>query len=252
MKIALLTGASSGLGCAYAKYIGDLFPEIDAIWALARREDRLRELAREISKPKVIPVECDITKEEDIEKLVARLTKEQPEIMLLINNAGCGYHGEFAASDPDEQMRCVHLNVSALTKITRIALDYMPAGARILNTSSIASFAPNANMAVYSATKAYVTFFSRALNEELRPGGRSSTAVCPAPMNTEFLSIGHIKGNSKMFEMLPYCNVDHVAKGALRAAKKRLSVYTPRVFYKFYRVLAHLLPDSITIKLGKT
>ncbi len=252
MKIALLTGASSGLGCAYAKHIGEIFPEIDAVWALARREDRLKALAEEVKNPQIVPVECDLTKEADICRLRQKLEAERPEIMLLINNAGCGFHGEFAHSCADEQMRSVHLNVYALTEVTRIALDYMPAGARVLNTSSIASFSPNANMAVYSATKAYVTFFSRALNEELRPGGRSSTAVCPAPMNTEFLSVGHIAGNSRMFELLPYCDVDKVAKGALKAAKKRRSVYTPRIFYKIYRFLAHLLPDPLMIKLGKT
>lgn len=252
MKIALLTGASSGLGRTYAKYIGEIFPEIDEIWAVARRENRLKELAEKISKPRIVPIECDLTKDEDIAALQAKLRAEKPEIMLLLNNAGCGFHGGFADSNAEEQLRSVRLNVYALTQITRIALDYMPAGARVLNTSSIASFAPNANMAVYSATKAYVTFFSRALNEELRPGGRSSTAVCPAPMRTEFLSIGHIEGNSKMFEMLPYCDVDKVAKGALRAARKRRSVYTPRAFYKFYRLLARILPDPVMIRLGKT
>jgi len=252
MKIALLTGASSGLGCAYAKYIGNFFPEIDEIWALARRGQRLAELASSISKPRIAPLECDITCSDGIQKLQAKLQEHKPEIMLLINNAGCGYHGEFASSDVSEQLRCVKLNVYALTEITRIALDYMPKGARVLNTSSIASFAPNANMAVYSATKAYVTFFSRALNEELRPGGRSATAVCPAPMKTEFLFIGHIEGNSRTFDLLPYCDVEKVAKGALKAAKQRKAVYTPRAFYKFYRVLSHILPDCITIRLGKT
>lgn len=252
MKIALLTGASSGLGCAYAKYIGEFFPEIDAIWALARRKNRLAELAGKISKPAIIPVECDLTRDDDIAKLRMKLEDEKPEILLLVNNAGCGFHGAFASSDIEEQLRSVDLNVRALTEITRIALDYMPAGGRVLNTSSIASFAPNACMAVYSATKAYVSFFSRALNEELRAGGRSSTAVCPAPMKTEFLSIGHIEGNSRTFELLPYCDVDKVAKGALKAAKKRRSSYTPRAFYKFYRLLVRILPDCIMIKLGKT
>jgi len=252
MKIALLTGASSGLGCAYAKYIGEFFPEIDEIWAVARREGRLKELAGKVRQPKVVPVECDLTKREDVEKLRMKLAEQRPEVMLLVNNAGCGFHGAFASSDAEEQLRSVRLNVYALTEVTRIALEYMPAGARVLNTSSIASFAPNVNMAVYSATKAYVTFFSRALNEELCVGGRSSTAVCPAPMKTEFLSIGHIDGNSKMFERLPYCDVDRVARGALKAAKKRRSMYTPRAFYKLYRVLSHILPDPIMIRLGKT
>lgn len=252
MKIALLTGASSGLGCAYAKYIGEVFPEIDEVWALARRKERLNELAAGVPRPRIVPVECDLTNASDIAALSMKLQAEKPEILLLINNAGCGFHGEFASSDMKEQLRCVQLNISALTQITRIVLDYMPNGGRILNTSSIASFAPNANMAVYSATKAYVSFFSRALNEELRTSGRSSTAVCPAPMKTEFLSIGHIEGNSRTFELLPYCNVDKVAKGALKAAKKRRSIYTPRAFYKFYRLLAHILPDNLMIKLGRT
>lgn len=252
MKIALLTGASSGLGSAYAKYIGEIFPEIDEIWALARRKDRLEKLAERISHPRIVPLECDLTRDNGISALKDKLRAEKPEIMLLLNNAGCGFHGDFASSDAEEQLRSVRLNVYALTEVTRLALDYMPKGARVLNTSSIASFAPNANMAVYSATKAYVTFFSRALNEELRPGGRSSTAVCPAPMRTEFLSVGHIEGNSKMFEMLPYCDVEKVAKGALTAAKKRKSTYTPRAFYKFYRILARIMPDSIMIKLCKT
>ena len=252
MKIALLTGASSGLGRAYAKYIGEIFPEVEEIWALARRRERLEELAAAVRSPRIVPVECDLTKEADLAELRLKLQAENPEVLLLVNNAGCGFHGAFAASDMEEQLRCVQLNISALTQVTRISLDYMPGGARILNTSSIASFAPNANMAVYSASKAYVSFFSRALNEELHGSGRSSTAVCPAPMKTEFLSIGHIEGNSKTFEMLPYCDVDRVARDALKAAKKRRSIHTPRAFYKFYRLLAHLLPDGLMVKLGKT
>ena len=71
-------------------------------------------------------------------------------------------------------------------------------------------------------------------------------------MRTEFLALGHITGNSRTFDLLPYCDVDKVARGALKAAKKRRAIYTPRLFYKFYRLLTHVLPDSITVKLGKT
>ena len=252
MKTAILTGASSGLGCAYAKYIGEIFPEVEEIWALARRKEKLEELAAAIPSPRIVPVECDLTKEADLEAFRLKLQAENPETVLLVNNAGCGFHGEFAASDIEEQLRCVRLNVESLTHVTRIVLDHMPKGGRILNTSSIASFAPNANMAVYSASKAYVSFFSRALNEELRGSRRSSTAVCPAPMKTEFLSIGHIEGNSRTFELLPYCNVDKVAKNALKAAQRRMAIYTPRAFYKFYRVLSHILPDKLMTKLGRT
>ena len=251
MNIALLTGASSGLGRAFARHIQTFFPGIEEIWIVARRARRLEELASEVRSARLVPVPADITSDEGFSVLRARLEAEKPRVMLLINNAGCGFLGAFAESDADEQLRSVDLNVRALTRLTRLTLNYMPEGARILNTSSIASFSPNPNMAVYSATKAFVTFFSRALNEELRPGGRFCTAVCPAPMRTEFLTVGHVTGNSRMFEILPYCDVDKVARGALRASVSKKPVYTPRAFYRLYRFLARVLPDALLIRMAK-
>lgn len=252
MKIALITGASSGLGRMFAHKIHSVFPEIDEIWVTARRLERLHELKNEIKDVPVVPIAADITEETGRKTIFERVKEKNAEISLLVNNAGCGFHGAFESSDIEEQERCIRLNILALTSFTRSALDFMPRGARILNTSSIASFVPNANMAVYSASKAYVTFFSRALNEELRSLHRSSTAVCPAPMNTEFLTVGHVAGNSKTFDRLPYCDVEKVALGALKAAKMRKAVYTPRAFYKFYRILVRLLPDWLLVKLAKT
>lgn len=252
MKIAILTGASSGLGRAFAGKIHEVFPEIDEIWLVARRTERLEALAAETNAVRMVPVPCDLLNEESYRSLIGRLQAEKPEVRLLINNAGCGFLGAFADSNEDEQLRSIDLNVRALTRLTRAALPYMPRGARVLNTSSIASFSPNPNMAVYSATKAYVTFFSRALNDELRASGRSCTAVCPAPMNTEFLTLGRVAGHSRMFERLPYETVDEVSLGALKAAKKRKAVYTPRAFYRFYHFLCRILPDALLIRLGRT
>lgn len=252
MKIALLTGASSGLGKEFAKKIHSVFPEIDEVWCVARRLDRLESLKNEVKDVKIVPVPADITDIKETKAIFERIREENHEITLLINNAGCGFHGAFSASELEEQERCMNLNIVAMTRFTRLALDFMPKGARVLITSSIASFVPNANMAVYSASKAYATFFSRALNEELHASHRSATAVCPAPMNTEFLTVGHVKGNSKAFERLPYCNVEKVALGALNAAKMRKAVYTPRAFYKFYRILVRILPDRLLVKLAKT
>lgn len=252
MRIAILTGASSGLGRAFAGKIHGVFPEIEEIWLVARRAERLEALAAESHAVRMVPVLCDLLEEESYCSLLERLEREQPEVQLLINNAGCGFFGAFAESSEDEQLRSVDLNVRALTRLTRAVLPYMPRGARVLNTSSIASFSPNPNMTVYSATKAYVTFFSRALNDELRVSGRSCTAVCPAPMDTEFLTVGHVAGRSKMFERLPYETVDEVSLGALKAAKARRAVYTPQAFYRFYRFLCRILPDALLIRLGRT
>lgn len=252
MKIAILTGASSGLGRAFAGRIHGVFPEIEEIWLVARRAERLEALAAEAHAVRMVSVPCDLLEEESYRSLLARLERERPKVQLLINNAGCGFLGAFAESSEDEQLRSVDLNVRALTRLTRAVLPYMPRGARVLNTSSIASFSPNLNMVVYSAMKAYVTFFSRALNDELRVSGRSCTAVCPAPMDTEFLTLGRVAGRSKMFERLPYETVDEVSLGALKAAKARRAVYTPRVFYRFYRFLCRILPDALLIRLGRT
>ena len=127
----------------------------------------------------------------------------------------------------------------------------MTRGAKIINVSSIAAFCPTPRMTVYSASKAYVSAFTGGLADELRPKGISVTAVCPGPMATEFLAVGHVV-DSRPFELLPYCDQVQVAGGALRAARAGQTIYTPRLFYKFYRLLAKLTPAKLMVKLTKT
>ena len=107
-------------------------------------------------------------------------------------------------------------------------------------------------MTVYSATKAYVSHYTVGLSEELKSKGITVTAVCPGPMATEFIALGNIEGNSRMFEMLPYCDQVRVAGGALRAAKAGQTIYTPKLFYKFYRLLAKVTPVKLMVKFTKT
>ena len=105
---------------------------------------------------------------------------------------------------------------------------------------------------VYGATKAYVSSFTVGLSEEVRRRGITVTAVCPGPMRTEFLDLGGITGNSRAFAMLPYCDQVRVAGGALRAAREGRTIYTPRLFYKFYRVLAKVVPVKLMVKITGT
>ena len=184
--------------------------------------------------------------------LAGKLAAEKPEVTLLINNAGCGYLGNLGEVDTATQTRMVDLNIRALTAVTNLVIPYMPEGGRILNVSSIASFCVNPRMTVYSSSKAYVSSFTLGIDEELRPKGISATAVCSGPMKTEFLDIGGITGNSRMFATLPYCDQVKVAGGALRAAKERRTFYTPRSFYKLYRVLAKITPAKLMVKIAKT
>ena len=252
MKTAIITGASSGLGTEFVRQLKAQFPDIDSYWLIARRADRLQALADALPDIQVKPISLDLTDGAALETYQALLEQEKPQVALLIGCAGCGILGDFAESRLPEQLRMIDLNIRALTGVTYLTLPYMPQGGRIINISSIASFVPNARMTVYSASKAYVSFLSRGLYEELKPRGISVTAVCPGPMETEFLSVGRISGNSKTFDRLPYCDPKKVVKGALKASKACRAVYTPRGFYKFYRVLSGLVPHAILVHAAKT
>ena len=254
MKTAVITGASSGLGREFTRQLHQVFPEIEQVWLIARRVNRLQELAEQLQEQglsvAILPLDlCDTM---SFTAYQERLTQEQPDIALLINNAGCGYLGNIGEIDTVSQTRMIDLNLRALTAITNLTVPYMKAGGKILNVSSIASFCPNPRMTVYSATKAYVSAYTVGAAEELKGKGITVTAVCPGPMATEFLEVGKIQGNSRMFEALPYCDQVQVAGGALRAARAGRTIYTPKLFYKFYRLLAKVTPVKLMVKLTKT
>ena len=250
-KIAMITGASSGLGVEYYKAIQN--EALDEIWIIARRENKLHEIAEQLGKIKTRVIPMDITLDSSIAQLKEMLDCEKPDVKFLINNAGSGVIGNLDEADYRKQGFMVDLNVRALTEITVVTLPFMSERSYIINTCSIASFVPNARMTVYSSTKAYVMSFTKALRYELKKRKINVTAVCPGPMSTEFLCVAGIeKGTSKTFDTLPYCNPEKTARKGIKAAKRGKSVYTPRGFYKLYRVLAKVLPSCVLIPLAKT
>jgi short-subunit dehydrogenase len=252
MKTAIITGASIGLGLEFVRSVEDFFPDVECVWLISRSRGPLEEAAGLLKRAqaKVLPLDlCDVG---SFDTLAAALKEEQPEVTLLINNAGCGYLGNIGETELEQQTRMADLNVRAFTAVTHLTVPYMAKGGRIINISSIASFCPNPRMTVYSSTKAFVSSFSRGLGVELKERGITATAVCPGPMATEFLDTGNITGRSKTFDILPYCDPKKVAKGSLAAACKGRVVYTPKAFYKFYRFLAKILPQCLMIKFTKT
>ena len=252
MKTAVITGASAGLGVEFVRQMEESFPEIECVWLVARSADKLEAAAKELKRARAKIVPLDLCDESSFNELAVLLADEQPEVSLLVNNAGCGYLGNVGETDVALQTRMVDLNVRALTAVTHLVLPYMGRGSRIINVSSIASFCPNPRMTVYSSTKAYVSSFNRGLSVEVKDRGITVTAICPGPMATEFLDIGGIAGNSKTFDTLPYCEPAKVVKGTYAAALKGRTVHTPRGFYKFYRVLAKILPQRLMINFAKT
>ncbi len=252
MKIAIITGASSGLGVEFAKEIDRMYNQINEIWLIARREEKLSELAKLLNKPcKIIPM--DITDESSLLEYKKLLEVTNPRVKLLINNAGFGKLGDFTEISTLHNTGMVRLNCESLTAITSITLPFMNENSEIINSCSIASFAPNTRMAVYSSTKAYVMSLSRALRSELKPKKINVLACCPGPMDTEFLGVAGIsKGKSFTFDTLPRVNPNTMAKKSLLASQKKKAVYTNRFFYKFYRILAKLLPHCLVMKMSGT
>jgi short-subunit dehydrogenase len=184
---ALITGASSGFGAEFAR---QLAPHARSLILVARRIDRLEALKRELDRPG-LTIHChsaDLAEEVQIEAFLASLMASGERVTLLINNAGLGDHGFFENSEWPRVKRMLDVNITALTRLTHALVPELVRTGRgaILNVSSIASLMPIPKLAVYAATKAYVTSLSESLRAELRGTGVSVTAVCPGPVDTEF------------------------------------------------------------------
>lgn len=252
MDITVITGASSGLGREYLSQVVVQRPSTDEIWLIARRQERLQELAALYPDVKIRCVPLDLQKEESFAAYADLLKEHNACVKLLINNAGYGKLGDFSKGVCHEQTGMVDLNCRALTAMTSLSLPHMARGSMILNVCSIAAFAPTPRMAVYCSTKAYVYSLSKALRHELRPDGIHVLAVCPGPMSTEFLEVADITGRSKTFQRLPYCDPKTVAAVSLRRLRRGKGIYTNRLFFKFYRFLAKLLPHHLVMYMSKT
>ena len=159
-KIAVVTGASSGMGREAAVQLADQFGWLDEIWLIARREERLLRLRKELPCPSRI-FELDLTKQTALSALSSALEEEQPRIVFLVNAAGYGKIGRVGEVSLSEEMGMPDLNCAALTGVTHLALPYMGANSRILQFASSAAFLPQPGFAVYAATKAFVLSYSR-------------------------------------------------------------------------------------------
>ncbi len=249
MVTAVITGASSGLGKEYINAIIAQYPSVDAFWLVARRKELLREIAEAHPDKTIAAISLDLTKDESIGVFEQLLKENNPEIKVLVNNAGFGKCEDFFSSNRRSQTEMVDLNCRALTGITRLCLPYMLDDSLVLNVSSIAAFAPTPRMSVYCATKSFVLALSKALHDELRPRGIKVLAVCPGPMNTDFWNIANVpEGKSRLIDRLPRVLPKEVAEGSLRAAKRGKLVYTKDFVYKIYRVLAKILPHSFIME----
>jgi uncharacterized protein len=185
--IALITGASSGIGAELARVFAERGHEVVLV---ARREARLVTLADEIAaggRPRPTVLRADLEQRDAVAELAAALASRGLEPAYVVNNAGFGLSGRAADLDRDEQLAMIDLNVRALTELSLAFVDSLVRQrGGILNVASIAGFLPGPGRAVYYASKAYVLSFSEALHAELSSRGVRVTALCPGPVPTEF------------------------------------------------------------------
>ena len=216
MKIAVITGASSGMGREFV-YALDKDEVFDELWVIARRQERLEEL-KDKCRAKVRPIVLDLLQRESLQTYKELLELEKPEIAVLVNAAGFGLFGVFTEMDLDRQLDIIDLNSRALTGMSYLSIPYMTKGSRIYNMGSMSSWQPVPYINVYGASKAYVLNFSKALGVELKDKGIRVMAVCPGWITTEFFD--HAVHDDTIRYYNRYYPPEQVVEKALKDMKK--------------------------------
>jgi uncharacterized protein len=243
---ALITGASAGIGRGFARALAG---RAKTLVLVARREDRLLELANELRGHAEIHTRVvDLAEKTQIDALVDWLGERKIDIDLLINNAGLGDYGSFATSDPRRNDEMVQVNISAVLRLTRGLLPQMIARKRggILNVSSSANFLPIPDMSVYAASKSFVSSFSEALRAELHGTGVTVTTLCPGPVHTEFSEVAKRSGGK--LEDAPdfvYVSVEKTVRDALAALEADRPLVIPGAAMKIGMAIVRAMPMSI-------
>ena len=247
MNIAVITGASSGIGKEICFAIQDRIPAVEEFWLFSRRKDELQKIANQLFCPARL-FSYDLTEKEGIEEYRSALTKDKPSILFLVNAAGFGKLGETEKLSESEQLKMIDLNCKALTAFTLYSLPFMRRKSRIIQIASAAAFLPQREFSVYAATKSYVYSFSLSLREELREREIGVTAVCPGPVDTEFFKVAGNEGKLRFAKSFFMAKPKKVAMQALMDSvlKRPVSVYgfSMKLFYAMSRVI----PDFILIK----
>ncbi|MEG3154242.1 SDR family NAD(P)-dependent oxidoreductase [Sphingomonas sp. RB1R13] len=243
--VALITGASAGLGVEFAR---QLSARGHRLVLVARRKDRLDALAAELGNARVMA--CDLGEAGAVAGLMADILAHGETVSLLVNNAGFGLGGRFASLDGPRQRSMIDLNCGALTQLAHAVLPDMMARkqGRILNVASTAAFQPGPGMAVYFATKAFVLSFTEALHEELRTTGITVSALCPGPTATEFGTAAGFAPSSAINRLA--ANAEDVVRAGLDGIDAGRAVVIPGLLNKAGAQGHRLLPRALLRRLA--
>lgn len=245
--IAIITGASSGLGREFVRILADR-PELDEIWAIARNEQKLQALVSEFGD-KIKPFSKDLSNRNQIEAFTDTLANANVSIQYLINNAGFAKFCSYDDLSVEESLNMIDLNINGLVAMGLVCIPYMKKGSHLINIASQASFQPLPYQNIYSSTKAFVRNYTRALNVELRDRGITATAVCPGWMKTDLIDNGLIGADKATNRFRMMVTPDVVAEKAIRDAdhNKDISVYS--LYVKTAHAFAKLLPQRLMMKI---
>ena len=248
MNIAIVTGASSGMGREFVRQLS-AWVQVDEIWAIARRTDALEELKKETANP-VRPESLDLLKEESFETLETMLEAEKPVISLLVNAAGFGKFGAYHKVSIADDCRMIDLNCKALVVMTRLCIPYMGKSSHILQLDSLSAFQPVPYITTYGATKAFVLSYTRAMIRELKGTGIRMMAMNPGWVKTEFFDHA-MKTNAGEVQ---YFNILYEAKDVVSTGLRDL--YNTRKDYSVHGLpvrnqvrAVKLMPHSIVMKI---
>ena len=251
-RVAVITGASSGMGEEFARQLDRTEKELDEIWLIARRQERLEEIGEKLTSP-VRVLALDLTDAASYEALTDALDTDGVCVSWLIHCAGYAKIGNYAQISRAESGRMVDLNCRAVVEVTTTVLPYMEAGSRVLLIASSAAFQPIPYMNIYASSKAFVYSYARALRAELFPRKIAVTASCPYWVrDTEFIGIAQeteeAAGDGRIVKNYLFSTTkDKVVRRSLKCSRAGLAVCTPGAFCFFHRLFSKVLSREFLI-----
>lgn len=244
-RIAVITGASSGMGRRFAETI-DQYATFDEVWVIARQRDRLEALKSTVPFP-IRVLALDLTDRSSFKTYAAALAEDPVEVGLLMNCSGYGKFSAVMDTPLETNLNMTDLNCQAVVAMCQMTIPYMPKGSQIINIASVAAFQPIPYINVYGATKAFVLSFSRALNRELRRQGIGVMAVCPFWTKTAFFDRAVTSGETIVKKYTAMYEPDDIVKRTWRDAKRGRDVCKYGFVARGQAALTKLLPHSVVM-----
>ena len=251
MTIAIVTGASSGLGREYAKLL-DEEADVGEIWLISRHERNLQKTAEQLkTKTRILPL--DLTQPSSYRCFSDILRGQHPVVSYFIHAAGFGRMGSAATMSESDTAGMIAIHCQAAVSLTTAVLPYCQHGSHIVEICSCAAFQPLPYLAVYAACKAFLLRYSRALAKELEPQGIFVSAVCPYWIkDTAFIATARKTDQENRFHHYIFAgNREQIARRSFRQIRQGRVVITPDIISTLHRLISGILPQAFLVWISR-